>query len=176
MRYERRPRRRPPTANLIKERAARPALAIFAYYDLTGEVIMKAVFQSPAPPPPPAPLSSKGSFHRSASTSSTLTDVISEELFPKFASADEDWNDFGYLLDAEKDSGTQVEASRGNASSKTAEINRPRPVAINPAEISLGGDVVCDWSKESKPQTEVKEVQFFCFLLVGFLFKCCITE
>lgn len=48
--------------------------------------------------------STNSSFHRSASTSSTLTDVISDELFPKFATVDEDWDDFGYLLESDKNS------------------------------------------------------------------------
>ncbi|VDN29476.1 unnamed protein product, partial [Cylicostephanus goldi] len=111
---------------------------------------MRSVFQSPRP------VSTRDSIHRSASSSSTLTEVITDELFPKFSTVDEDWQDFGYLLDDEKDPPIQIDASRGHSATKTAEINRPRPVAINPAEISLGGDVVDNWIKEEKP-TYIKE-------------------
>ncbi|CAJ0606100.1 unnamed protein product [Cylicocyclus nassatus] len=47
-------------------------------------------------------------------------------------------------------------ASRAHTAKKTAEINRPRPVAINPAGISLGGGVVDNWIKEEKP-IDIKE-------------------
>ncbi|RCN40598.1 hypothetical protein ANCCAN_13463, partial [Ancylostoma caninum] len=126
---------------------------------------MSAVFIPPSRTPSITSTKDTSSIHRSASTSSTLTDVISEELFPKFSSADEDWKDFGYLLDAEKDAAAQTSTesisqtetlpgsnctSRGSGPARIADVNRPRPVAINPAEISLGGDVLDDWAKDSK--------------------------
>lgn len=58
-----------------------------------------------------------------------------------------------------------IPASRGSGGARIADVNRPRPVAINPAEISLGGDVLDDWAKESKPSV-IKEVLILhiCFL------------
>ncbi|PIO69670.1 PHD-finger [Teladorsagia circumcincta] len=47
-------------------------------------------------------------------------------------------------------------ASRGSSNVKNADASRPVPVAINPAEISLGGDSV-DWTKDSESSTVVKE-------------------
>ncbi|KAK5982271.1 hypothetical protein GCK32_005075 [Trichostrongylus colubriformis] len=101
------------------------------------------------------------SFHRSASSSSTLTEAITEELFPRFPTVDEDWNEFGYLLESERNSSVKkdTEPSRGSGSGvRNADASRPVPVAINPAEISLGGDAV-DWTKDSENSAEVKEKQ-----------------
>ncbi|EPB77300.1 Bromodomain protein [Ancylostoma ceylanicum] len=133
---------------------------------------MCAVFIPPSRTPSITSANGTPSIHRSASTSSTLTDVISEELFPKFSSADEDWKDFGYLLDADKDAAAQTGGesisqtetvpgsnctSRGSGPARIADVNRPRPVAINPAEISLGGDVLDDWAKDSKAVVKEEE-------------------
>ncbi|WKX92989.1 hypothetical protein Q1695_010759 [Nippostrongylus brasiliensis] len=50
---------------------------------------------------------------------------------------------------------SHLRAARGAAHGRGSETCRPVPMAINPAEISLGGDVV-DWTKESV-KNDVKE-------------------
>ncbi|VDO58611.1 unnamed protein product [Haemonchus placei] len=51
---------------------------------------------------------------------------------------------------------SHMRASRVSNNTKNTGVDRPPPVAINPAEISLGGDAV-DWTKDQKSSAVPKE-------------------